>query len=127
MGTPAMSAHVLSSLLAAGFNVVGLVCQEDKEVGREKTNEVVPTKAVALAHNIPVFQPHKIRLDFEFAKTLDFDVIVTMAYGQIIPQGLLGSRQGRLRQPPWLPPSEISGAAPIQRRSWRAKKKRASP
>ena len=89
MGTPAMSAEVLTALLAADFKVIGLVCQEDKPLGRDKVAEVVPTKAVALAHQIPVFQPHKIRLDFEFAKTLDFDVIVTMAYGQIIPQGLL--------------------------------------
>ena len=115
MGTPAMSAHVLSSLLDAGFNVVGLVCQEDKAVGREKTNEVVPTKAVALAHNIPVFQPHKVRLDFEFAKTLDFDVIVTMAYGQIIPQGLLDlAKVGSVNLHGSLLP-KYRGAAPIQR------------
>jgi methionyl-tRNA formyltransferase len=67
MGTPEMSATVLSALFENGFDVVGVVCQEDKEVGRDKQKEIVPTKRVALAHNVPVFQPHKIRLDFSFA------------------------------------------------------------
>jgi len=115
MGTPAMSAQVLEALLSAGFNVVGLVCQEDKEVGREKTADIVPTKKVALAHGIPVFQPHKIRLDFSFAIPLDFDVIVTMAYGQIIPQGLLDlAKVGCLNLHGSLLP-QYRGAAPIQR------------
>ena len=115
MGTPAMSASVLESLLAAGFQVIGLVCQEDKEVGRSQAEEVVPTKKVALAHQIPVFQPHKIRLDFEFAKALDFDVIVTMAYGQIIPQGLLDlAKVGSVNLHGSLLP-KYRGAAPIQR------------
>src|SRR5574344_561266 len=115
MGTPAMSAEVLTALLAADFKVIGLGCQEDKPLGRDKVAEVVPTKAVALAHQIPVFQPHKIRLDFEFAKTLDFDVIVTMAYGQIIPQGLLDlAKVGCVNLHGSLLP-KLRGAAPIQR------------
>jgi methionyl-tRNA formyltransferase len=115
MGTPEMSAHVLSGLIEAGFSIIGLVCQEDKEVGRKKTLEPPPTKVVALAHGIPVFQPHKIRLDFEFAKALDFDLIVTMAYGQIIPQGLLDlPKVGCLNLHGSLLP-KYRGAAPIQR------------
>jgi methionyl-tRNA formyltransferase len=115
MGTPAMSARVLEAVIAAGFQVVGLVCQEDKEVGREQAAEIVPTKKVALAHGIPVFQPHKIRLDFEFAKPLDFDVIVTMAYGQIIPQGLLDlAKVGSVNLHGSILP-KYRGAAPIQR------------
>jgi methionyl-tRNA formyltransferase len=115
MGTPEMSATVLSALLENGFDVVGLVCQEDKEVGRNKQTEIVPTKRVALAHNVPVFQPHKIRLDFGFATSLDFDVIVTMAYGQIIPQGLLDlAKKGCLNLHGSLLP-KYRGAAPIQR------------
>src|SRR5574344_1454395 len=115
MGTPAMSAEVLTALLAADFKVIGLGCQEDKPLGRDKVAEVVPTKAVALAHQIPIFQPHKIRLDYEFAKSLDFDVIVTMAYGQIIPQGLLDlAKVGCLNLHGSLLP-KYRGAAPIQR------------
>lgn len=115
MGTPEMSATVLEALLAAGFHVVGVVCQEDKEVGRNQEKEIVPTKRVALAHQIPVFQPHKIRLDFSFAAALSFDVIVTMAYGQIIPQGLLDlAKKGCLNLHGSLLPA-YRGAAPIQR------------
>lgn len=115
MGTPAMSATVLSRLYDEGFSVVGLVCQEDKEVGRKKELEPPPTKVVALSHGTPVFQPHKIRLDFEFAKTLDFDVIVTMAYGQIIPQGLLDlAKVGCLNLHGSILP-KLRGAAPLQR------------
>jgi methionyl-tRNA formyltransferase len=115
MGTPEMSARVLSALIDAHFDIVGLVCQEDKEVGRAKEKDIVPTKRVALAHQIPVFQPHKVRLDFEFAKTLDFDVIVTMAYGQIIPQGLLDlAKVGCVNLHGSLLP-KYRGAAPIQR------------
>lgn len=115
MGTPNMSAHVLESLIAANFTIVGLVCQEDKEVGRDRHLEEAPTKIVAKKYNIPVFQPHKIRLDYEFAKKLDFDVIVTMAYGQIIPQGLLDLPHiGSLNLHGSLLPA-YRGAAPIQR------------
>lgn len=115
MGTPNMSALVLSSLIDAKFNVVGLVCQADKEVGRDHEAPLVPTKQVAVQHGIPVFQPHKIRVDFDFAKTLDFDVIVTMAYGQIIPQGLLDlAKVGCVNLHGSLLP-KYRGAAPIQR------------
>lgn len=115
MGTPAMSATVLEAIIDEGYDVVALVCQEDKEVGRHHQIEKVPTKIVAEAHNIPVFQPHRIRLDYEFAKTLDFDVIVTMAYGQIIPQGLLDlSKVGNINLHGSLLP-KYRGAAPIQR------------
>ncbi len=115
MGTPKMSARVLEALIQNGYTVVGLVCQEDKEVGRHKRIEKVPTKCVAEKYGIPVFQPHRIRLDYEFAKMLDFDVIVTMAYGQIIPQGLLDlSHVGNVNLHGSILPY-YRGAAPIQR------------
>lgn len=115
MGTPYMSAHVFEAIVKAGFNVIGLVCQEDKEVGRDRHLEAAPTKQVALKYGIPVYQPHKIRLDFEFAKALDIDVIVTMAYGQIIPQGLIDlPHVGCINLHGSLLP-KYRGAAPIQR------------
>ncbi len=115
MGTPEMSSRVLEALVQGGYNVVGLVCQEDKEVGRHHRIEKVPTKCVAEKYGIPVFQPHRIRLDYEFAKKLDFDVIVTMAYGQIIPQALLDmSHIGNVNLHGSILPA-YRGAAPIQR------------
>ncbi len=115
MGTPEMSATVLESLINAHYDVVGLVCQEDKEIGRKRILEKVPSKIVAEKYDIPVYQPHKIRFDYEFAKSLDFDVIVTMAYGQLIPNELLSlSKVGNVNLHGSLLP-KYRGAAPIQR------------
>ncbi|MCR4911857.1 MAG: methionyl-tRNA formyltransferase [Bacilli bacterium] len=89
MGTPDISAKVFKGLIEDGFNIVALIAQPDRPVGRKKILMPVPTKVVALEHNIPVYQPEKIRKEYEFVKDLAPDVIVTLAYGQIVPQGLL--------------------------------------
>ena len=115
MGTPEMSAKVLESLILDGFNVIGVVAQEDQPVGRKAIITEVPTKVVAKAHNIPVYQPHKIRLDYEFVKDIKPDLILTMAYGQIVPQGLLDiPKMGALNLHGSILP-KYRGAAPIQR------------
>ena len=115
MGTPEMSAKVLESLISSGFNIVGVVAQEDQPVGRKAIITEVPTKVVAKKHNIPVYQPHKIRLDYEFVKEIYPDLILTMAYGQIVPQGLLDiPKMGALNLHGSLLP-KYRGAAPIQR------------
>jgi len=115
MGTPEISAKVLEKLIAEGFNIVGLISNEDKEVGRKRIIEPTPTKVVALAHNIPVYQPHRIRLDYEFLKEINPDLILTMAYGQIVPQGVLDiPKYGCLNLHGSLLP-KLRGAAPIQR------------
>lgn len=115
MGTPEMSAKILESMIQDGFNIVALIAQEDKPVGRKGILMDVPTKVVAKAHNIPVYQPHKIRLDYEFVKELKPDLILTMAYGQIIPQGLLDlPTLGCLNLHGSILP-KYRGAAPIQR------------
>ncbi len=89
LGTPDISAHVLEGLITAGYQIVGVVAQPDQPLGRKKIIEPVPTKKVALKYNIPVFQPQKIRNDYEFVKKLQIDLIICFSYGQIIPQGLL--------------------------------------
>ena len=115
MGTPEMSAKVLEALITSGFNIVGVVAQEDQPVGRKAIITEVPTKVVAKAHNIPVYQPHKIRLDYEFVRQINPDLILTMAYGQIVPQGLLDiPSMGALNLHGSLLP-KYRGAAPIQR------------
>ena len=115
MGTPEMSAKVLEALISGGFNVVALVAQEDQPVGRKAIITEVPTKVVAKKYNIPVYQPHKIRLDYEFVKDINPDLILTMAYGQIVPQGLLDiPTMGALNLHGSLLP-KYRGAAPIQR------------
>ena len=115
MGTPEMSAKVLEALILGGFNIVGVVAQEDQPVGRKAILTEVPTKVVAKSHNIPVYQPHKIRLDYEFVKEINPDLILTMAYGQIVPQGLLDiPKLGALNLHGSILP-KFRGAAPIQR------------
>ena len=114
MGTPEISAFVLEGLISSGFNVVAVIAQPDRPVGRKKVLEPVPTKVVASKHNIPVYQPEKIRKDYEFVKEINPDVIVTLAYGQIVPQGLLDiPRRGCINLHGSLLP-KYRGAAPIQ-------------
>lgn len=115
MGTPAISATVLTGLLENGFQVVGVVTNPDKPQGRKGILTPSPVKEVALAHDIPVFQPAKIRLDHDWLAALEPDVIVTMAYGQIVPQSVLDCpKYGCLNLHGSLLPA-LRGAAPIQR------------
>ena len=89
MGTPEISVSVFEAMILDGYHFVGLIAQPDRPIGRRGELEKVPTKVVAEKYGIPVFQPVKIRKDYEFVKELKPDVIITLAYGQIVPQGLL--------------------------------------
>jgi methionyl-tRNA formyltransferase len=89
MGTPELARDVFQAIHQAGYNIIGLVCQPDTEVGRDRVMTKPPTKLWAEANQIPVFQPEKIRLDHNFLNNLDIDFILTLAYGQIVPQAVL--------------------------------------
>ena len=89
MGTPEFAATILQGLIDNKYNVVGLVSQPDRPVGRKKVITPTPTKQVALKYNIPVCQEEKIKKDYSFVANLKPDLIITCAYGQIVPQGLL--------------------------------------
>ena len=115
MGTPIMSAKILRYMIEEGFNVVAVIAQEDKPVGRKGLLEKVPTKVVAEEFGIPVYQPHRIRKEYEFARELNADLILTMAYGQIVPIELLEMpKLGALNLHGSILP-KYRGAAPIQR------------
>ena len=88
MGTPEFAVPVLEMLIEK-TNVIMVVTQPDKIVGRKKEIKFSPVKEVAIKHNIEVFQPSKIRLDYEILKNLDIDLIVTCAFGQILPKEVL--------------------------------------
>lgn len=88
MGTPHFSVPVFEGLIA-NYNVVGVVTQPDKPVGRGGKVSISPIKQVAIDHNIPVLQPTKIRLEYQEVLDLNPDMIVTCAYGQIIPNQIL--------------------------------------
>lgn len=114
MGTPEISAYVFEAMINDGYNFIGLIAQPDRPVGRRGELEKVPTKMVAEKYNIPVFQPLKIRKEYDFVKELNPDIIITLAYGQIVPQGLLDiPKYGCLNLHGSLLP-KYRGAAPIQ-------------
>lgn len=89
LGTPEISASVLEDLITTNYNIVAVVSQEDKPIGRKQIITPTPVKKVAIKYNIPVFQPHKIRDDFEFLREIKPDILLTMAYGQLIPLEVL--------------------------------------
>ncbi|MCF0240737.1 methionyl-tRNA formyltransferase [Streptococcus gallolyticus] len=94
MGTPDFSAAVLNGLLDdSNYDVLAVVTQPDRAVGRKKEIKMTPVKEVALAHNLPVYQPEKISGSEEMAElmTLGADGIVTAAFGQFLPTKLLDS------------------------------------
>ena len=91
MGTPDIAKGCLETLINEKRNIVGVVTQADKPIGRGKKMGMPPVKELALEHDIPVYQPAKAR-DEEFINTLkeiNPDVIVVVAYGQILPKELL--------------------------------------
>ena len=94
MGTPDFSATVSEGLLAdKAYNILAVVTQPDRAVGRKKEIKMTPVKEVALAHNLPVYQPEKLSGSEEMAElmTLGADGIVTAAFGQFLPTKLLDS------------------------------------
>ena len=88
MGTPDFSVNVLETLIN-NCNVIGVVTQPDKIVGRKKELSFSPVKKLALKNNIKVFQPTKIKKEYLDILALDPDIIITCAYGQIIPKEIL--------------------------------------
>jgi methionyl-tRNA formyltransferase len=91
MGTPDFSVPVLRQLIDDGYNVIGVVTQPDRPVGRKREITPPPVKVEAMKHDIPTYQPEKLRKSEELKQILDLkpDLIVTAAYGQILPNELL--------------------------------------
>lgn len=114
MGTPEISAYVFEKMILDGYHFVGLVAQPDHPVGRKGIIEKVPTKVVAEKYNIPVFQPIKIRNDYSFIDEIKPDLVIALAYGQIVPEEFLNKvPMGCLNLHGSLLP-KYRGASPIQ-------------
>ena len=116
MGTPDFAVGTLEALIAEGHEIRAVVTQPDKPQGRGKTLMPTPVKEVALKHEIPVLQPVKVR-EPEFVeqlRTMEPDVIVVAAFGQIISRDLLElPKYGCINVHASLLPA-YRGAAPIQ-------------
>ncbi|MBO5341173.1 MAG: methionyl-tRNA formyltransferase [Lachnospiraceae bacterium] len=116
MGTPDFAVGALESIIEAGHDVVLVVTQPDKPKGRGKEMQMTPVKKCAIAHDIPVFQPVKIkeREAVEYLKTFEADIFVVAAFGQILSSEILHMpKYGCVNIHASLLPM-YRGAAPIQ-------------
>lgn len=95
MGTPQFSCGILETLVEMGENVVAVVTQPDKKVGRKQEIQETPIKIKAKEFGIPVLQPIKIKESIEEVLAFKPDLIVTAAYGQLIPDAILNSPKYR--------------------------------
>ncbi|KKB42309.1 methionyl-tRNA formyltransferase [Bacillus thermotolerans] len=125
MGTPDFSVPVLNALIGDGYHIQAVVTQPDRPVGRKRVMTPPPVKAAALEHGLPVLQPEKLRGSEELQQIIDMnpDVIVTAAYGQILPNELLEApAYGCVNVHASLLP-ELRGGAPIHYAILQGKKK----
>ncbi|WP_027963140.1 methionyl-tRNA formyltransferase [Halalkalibacillus halophilus] len=89
MGTPDFSVPILKNLIDSDFHVVAVVTQPDRPKGRKRKLTPSPVKSCALDYDLPVLQPEKIREDYEAILSYEPDLIITAAYGQILPEAIL--------------------------------------
>jgi methionyl-tRNA formyltransferase len=124
-GTPEFARSALAALHAAGHDVVGVFTQPDRPAGRGMKLQASAVKQFALEHDLPLVQPHSLRLDGKypdeaaaaqaFMAQVQADVMVVAAYGLILPQWVLDApRHGCLNIHASLLP-RWRGAAPIHR------------
>ena len=119
-GTPDFAARHLQALIQSEHQIVGVYSQPDRPAGRGKKLKASEVKALALEHNLPVFQPQSLKNDDALVelKNLNADIMIVVAYGLILPKAILEApRLGCLNVhgsilPRW------RGAAPIQRAIW---------
>lgn len=90
MGTPSLSATLLTTLLEQGYNIVGVVTKADKPIGRKKEISTSPVKEVAVRFNIPLLQPEKMDASAVLSiQDWKPDLIIVAAYGKILPPEIL--------------------------------------
>ncbi|GAC41662.1 methionyl-tRNA formyltransferase [Paenibacillus popilliae] len=117
MGTPDFAVASLRMLIQEGYEIVAVVTQPDRLIGRKRVMTPTPVKAEALQHGLMVWQPEKLRISdtVDDIRALQPDLIVTAAYGQILPKAVLDiPRLGCINVHGSLLP-KYRGGAPIQR------------
>ncbi len=114
-GTPKFACAILQELIDEKQNIVAVVSQPDKPVGRKKVIEKTPVHQLAEENGIPVVQPAKLRSETESVLAYEPDLIITCAYGQFVPESILKApRYGCLNIHPSLLP-KYRGGAPVHR------------
>lgn len=123
MGTPQIAATVLKALLDANVSIKLVITQPDKKVGRKQKVLYSPVKQIAIDHSLDVFQPRKIREDYQTILDYKPDLIITCAYGQLVPDEILNAPKfGCVNLHGSLLP-KYRGGAPIQRAIWNGESK----
>lgn len=113
MGTPDFAVPILEMLIKEGYQVKLVVTQPDRPKGRKRTLTASPVKEAALKHNLDVFQPENLRKSYEKIFDYEIDLIITVAYGQLLPNELLEYPEfGSINVHASLLP-ELRGGAPI--------------
>lgn len=116
MGTPKFAVPVLEMIIE-NYGVDLVITQPDKKVGRKKVLTPPPVKVVALENNIKVLQPEKISIDedtYSILKELNPDIIVTAAYGQLVPEKILEIPKHKCINVHGSLLPKLRGGAPIQ-------------
>jgi methionyl-tRNA formyltransferase len=116
-GSPEAALPSLEKLLQAGHTIALIVTQPDKPAGRGKRPLPPPVKEAALRHGIPVLQPERIRKDegaLDALKKIGPDIIVVVAYGQIIPRAIIDLPRYRAVNVHFSLLPKYRGAAPVQ-------------
>lgn len=112
MGTPSFAVPILEALIDK-YNVIMVVCQPDRKKDRRGNIEIPETKRVALEYGIEVFQPERLKVEYQKVLEASPDIIITCAYGQIVPDIILECpRYGCINVHGSLLP-ELRGGAPI--------------
>ena len=117
MGTPEFAGTNLKALIDAGYNIVLVLCQPDKPVGRKHILTAPPVKVIAQENGIEVYQPDTLKTDEALSRvqSYDADLIVTAAYGKILPKAILDlPKYGCINCHGSLLPAR-RGSAPVQR------------
>ncbi|MGX7092669.1 methionyl-tRNA formyltransferase [Hutsoniella sourekii] len=120
MGTPDFAKTILQGLLESEHQIVAVVTQPDRPVGRKRKLTFSPVKDLALEYDLPVYQPEKISGSIEAKELLELkaDLIITAAYGQFVPKSLLEApKYGAINVHASLLP-KYRGGAPIHYAIW---------
>jgi methionyl-tRNA formyltransferase len=116
MGTPDFAVGALEAIIAAGHQVEAVVTQPDRPRGRGKEVQITPVKACAMAHEIPVFQPVRVKEKeaVEVLRSYGADIFVVAAFGQLLSEEILAMpKYGCVNIHASLLP-KYRGAGPIQ-------------
>ncbi len=114
-GTPDFSVAVLESLINAGHDIKGVYCQPDRPKGRGRVLSTCPVKEKALEHNLAIFQPESLKDEAEqqILASLNADIMVVVAYGQLLPKSCIRNTQIWLSQYPCITITTLAWCGPL--------------